>query len=171
MRCSNPCADRGASVSYWLHKIHPPQRSSGSTVLSQDGSRESLEKLKNSWLWSPGLEILVGGSAVGLGLGNTLGLTVQTREGLWVNHSAGPPCKIPKKWQCNLSRSLQTMGRRFNKQFTVYNALLITFISLLPGTYSFPESHLLAVAIAKHQLLLLWQVCSPHFMNEVRLSD
>ena len=47
-------------------------------VLSWDGTLESLEMLKNSQLW--GLEILAGGSAVRLGLGSTLGLTVQARK-------------------------------------------------------------------------------------------
>lgn len=39
--------------------------------LSPDGTLELLEMLKNSQLW--GSEILVGGSAVRLGLGSTLG--------------------------------------------------------------------------------------------------
>lgn len=65
-------------------------------MLPQDGTPESLGKLKNNGLLGQGLEILVGRSAVGPGLENPLGLTVQTREGLWVNHSVRPTCRIPE---------------------------------------------------------------------------
>ena len=50
--------------------------------------------LKNGQLW--GLEILVGGLAVGLGLGSTWADSAD-REGPWVNHSTGPTCRIPER--------------------------------------------------------------------------
>ena len=83
--------------------------------------------LKNSRLW--GLEILVGGSTAGLGLGSILGLTVQTRKvhgwiiplgrlaGFLGSDSA--TCLVPAG-----------AGRAF-KCFTADSILLITFILLL----------------------------------------